>query len=561
MEDGATALGVEWSGQAGPVLVQWRFTPRGGSASAWSELPVEEHGPDPGTAESRSSRRASDPVLTTDPGSVEFRILGASVARGMQAFRQPVPSASTLRSAAAAAAVESVGTSAPAIRSRAAWGADESLRRGGPSYGAVKGEVVHHTVNANTYAADDVPALIRAIYQYHVVKNGWNDIGYNFLIDRFGRVWEGRHGGADRPVVGAHSPGVNSWTTAAAAIGDFSRSGTTVPAAVTTAYRDLFAWKARLHQLDPDWTVNLGGETQRSISGHRDNTGTECPGAALYARIPAITSATSAATPNSPALTVRRDADNGGGNDVLARDGQGRLALATADETGALQDPRTKTTLDPAGLDQLRIAGDWDGDGAVDVLGRVVSSGDLNLYAGDGAGGFKPPVRVGNGWNTMRIMTTVGDLTGDRHPDIVAATKVDSELRVYPGNGRGGFLAPRVIGNRWNGVASLVGVGDWDRDGDSDLMGVTTRGVPIVYANSGTGLLANGPQLNFQAPSGAIVTAVGDVTGDALVDLVVKDAAGTVRVAASTADRAVIRWVAQSAETALAWQDLTPYGG
>lgn len=562
-----SAVGVSWSGAAPRGVIQWRFRSPGGSTGDWSELPADAHGPDAGSAEAQGARSASEPLLTTEPGAVELRVLGGTAAQAAslritvdEAGASPVGETPEARSAAAGDAAQDA-VAAPTIRSRAAWGADESIRKGEPSYGAVKGEVVHHTVNANTYTADQVPSLIRGIYEYHVLHNGWNDIGYNFLIDRFGRIWEGRYGGTTRPVVGAHSPGANSWSTGVAAIGNYTSSGTTVPAAVTTAYRDLFAWKAKLHQLDPDWTVNLGGKTQRSISGHRDNIQTECPGAALYARIPAITSATSAAVPNSPALTVRRDADNAGDNDVLTVDSSGRLALVHADGAGALQSPEEKTSLPPAGFDMLRVAGDWDGDGAVDVLGRLASNGGLYLYPGDGSGGFRAPVKVGTGWNTMRIMTSVGDVTGDRVPDLIAATKVDSELRVYPGDGKGSFLRPKIIGYRWNGIRSIVGVGDWDRDGDSDLLGITTAGVPIVYRNAGGGALGNGPTLNFSAPAGSVVTAIGDVTSDSSVDLVVKDAAGTVRVAAGTADPAVIRWVTQSAATVTTWRTLTPYEG
>ncbi|EAP97508.1 hypothetical protein JNB_18598 [Janibacter sp. HTCC2649] len=570
-----SAVGVTWSGATPRGVLQWRFLPTSGEVGTWSELPLDAHGPDAGSAEAAGARRASEPLLTTQPGSVELRVLGGDTARTTslrvtvdEAGAAPVDAAPTSRSATAPDATQgsqdsqsAAGAAAPTILTRAAWGADESLRKGEPSYGAVKGEVVHHTVNANTYAADQVPSIIRAIYDYHVNHNGWNDIGYNFLIDRFGRTWEGRYGGIARPVVGAHSPGVNSWTTSAAAIGTFTSSGTTVPTAITTAYTKLFAWKASLHQLDPDWTVNLGGKTQRSISGHRDNVETECPGAALYARIPAITTATSAATPNTPALTVRRDADNAGDNDVLTLDGSQRLALVHADGAGALQAPEVKTSLAPAGFDMLRVAGDWDGDGAVDVLGRLASNGGLYLYPGDGTGGFRTPVKVGTGWNTMRIMTSVGDVTGDRVPDLLAATSSDSELRVYPGDGKGSFLKPKVVGYRWNGIRSIVGVGDWDRDGDSDVLGITTAGVPLIYGNAGGGVLSNGPQLNFVAPQGSVVMAIGDATSDSLSDLVVKDASGTVRVAAGTADPSVIRWVTQSPETVTTWRGLKPFEG
>lgn len=566
VRDRTSVVGVTWTGSTASAVLQWRFRAAGGTAGAWTELPSESHGPDAGTSEAAMAPRASEPLLTTDPGSVELRVLGgaASDASALLATVDEVSSvpqdatATATTTAPSRAAAAEAG--APIVRTRADWGADESIRKGRPSYGAVKGEVVHHTVNANTYSAADVPSLIRGIYQYHVTRNGWNDVGYNFLIDRFGQIWEGRAGGATKAVVGAHSPGVNSWTTSAAAIGSFTSSGTTVPTAITTAYRDLFAWKARLHQLDPDWTVNLGGKTQHSISGHRDNIATACPGAALYARLPALRTATRAATPATPDLTVRRDADNQGNNDVLVTTATGRLALVHGTD-GQLAMADTTSDIEVSGLDLVRVVGDWDGDGAVDIAARVRTTGALKLYAGDGSGGFRTPVQIGNGWNTIRIMTSVGDVTGDRRPDLIAATSTDSELRVYPGNGSGSFLSPKVIGQGWQGIRSIVGIGDWNRDGSADLLGVTTAGAPIVYTNAGGGVLRTGPTLNFTAPRGATVSAIGDATGDTLNDLVVRDADGRVRVAAGSANAAVVRWVKQSPETAREWRSLTAHEG
>lgn len=114
----------------------------------------------------------------------------------------------------------------PEVYSRAQWGADESLRSGTPSYGEVDGGVIHHTVNANDYSRADVPSILRSVHAYHTQSRGWSDIGYNFLIDRFGRIWEGRYGGITRPVMGAHTLGYNGVTFGTSAIGNFE---TTAP--------------------------------------------------------------------------------------------------------------------------------------------------------------------------------------------------------------------------------------------------------------------------------------------------------------------------------------------
>ena len=80
---------------------------------------------------------------------------------------------------------------------------------------------VHHTVNSNDYAPEDVPALLRGIYRYHTKNLGWSDVGYNFLVDRFGGIWQGRAGGSALAVRGAHTLGFNSTSTGIAVIGNF----------------------------------------------------------------------------------------------------------------------------------------------------------------------------------------------------------------------------------------------------------------------------------------------------------------------------------------------------
>ena len=104
---------------------------------------------------------------------------------------------------------------------RAQWGADEAYRSGPPSYGVVRCAFVHHTVNANTYTRAQAPALVRGIYYYHTQVNGWRDIGYNFLIDRFGTIYEGRYGGVAKAVIGAQVLGFNAMSTGVALIGTF----------------------------------------------------------------------------------------------------------------------------------------------------------------------------------------------------------------------------------------------------------------------------------------------------------------------------------------------------
>jgi hypothetical protein len=186
----------------------------------------------------------------------------------------------------------------PPIIPRSGWGADESIRRAAPLYAdTVRLAIVHHTVNTNDYTPAQSAAIVRGIYTYHVKGNGWNDIGYNFLVDKYGQVFEGRYGGVDRPVVGAHSLGFNTGSVGVAVIGTYQT--TQISSAAQRALVQLLAWRLDVAHVDPLSTATMtsGGNskypagtqvTLHAISGHRDVYPTDCPGNALYARLPAI---------------------------------------------------------------------------------------------------------------------------------------------------------------------------------------------------------------------------------------------------------------------------------
>jgi len=183
----------------------------------------------------------------------------------------------------------------PRIVTRRGWGADESLRDSGFVYTKkVKAAFVHHTASGNNYSCSQAPSVIRSIYSYHVVSSGWRDIGYNFLIDKCGNIYEGRAGGVAKPVMGAHTLGFNSDSMGIAVIGSF---GDSKPSdAALTAIAQLTAWKLGLFGADPRGKTYLksgGGNLYQKglnvrlnvISGHRDGFATECPGRLLYSKL------------------------------------------------------------------------------------------------------------------------------------------------------------------------------------------------------------------------------------------------------------------------------------
>ena len=206
----------------------------------------------------------------------------------------------------------------PPIISRLAWGANEAIRRAPPRYATSVGfAIVHHTAGTNSYTAAQSAAIVRGIEVYHVKGNGWDDIGYNFLVDRYGQVFEGRYGGVDKNVIGAHAEGFNTGSVGVAVLGTYG--STAPPSAALSALEGLLAWRLDVAHVDPLSTLTWMSSgnarfaagvpvTLRAVSGHRDTGFTTCPGAALYAKLGAIAQVTAASgLPKLYAPSVRGD--------------------------------------------------------------------------------------------------------------------------------------------------------------------------------------------------------------------------------------------------------------
>jgi hypothetical protein len=294
-------VGVTWRAGTGGRLGVLLRTHGAHGWTGWSALDPSAPAPD---SDGPTTRAGTEPSWTGPSDAYQLRVDVRS-GRLPQDVRVELvdPGTSPADAAVGQAAPASSAQAAaaqPTIYTRRQWGADEALRSGSPSYSpTIRTGFVHHTVNANDYTKAEVPAIIRGIYAYHTLSNGWSDIGYNFLVDKFGRLWEGRYGGMARPVIGAHTGGFNYDTFAVSAIGNFETAS--APAAMTDAIAHLMAWKLSLSYRNPlgyATLTSVGGGTSKYsygtnvkvhvISGHRDVGLTACPGINLYNKVPAI---------------------------------------------------------------------------------------------------------------------------------------------------------------------------------------------------------------------------------------------------------------------------------
>src|SRR5215212_2407587 len=245
----ARFVGFSWPEQAAVGTVWLRARTRTGW-SGWREVEQAADGPDATSREYRPGRAYSDGQwLDAGTNEIQLRVDAPSAGSGSRAGAGSDAKGGAAAEGGAGAQAAPTGpttsTAQPRIISRAGWGADERIRRAAPVYSdTVKAAFVHHTVQSNSYSPSESAALIRADYLYHVRSRGWNDIGYNFLVDRYGRVFEGRYGGITRAVLGAHAGGFNTDSTGVALLGTFTIARPTAP--MLAGLERLLAWKLDL---------------------------------------------------------------------------------------------------------------------------------------------------------------------------------------------------------------------------------------------------------------------------------------------------------------------------
>ncbi|MEV8320717.1 FG-GAP-like repeat-containing protein [Streptomyces sp. NPDC059900] len=451
----------------------------------------------------------------------------------------------------------------PPMISRAAWGADESQVEDPPEYiDKVKAVFVHHTVGTNDYSCAQSPALVRGIMTYHVETEGWNDLGYNFLVDKCGQVFEGRGGGTDLPVRGAHTYGFNGESAGIAVLGDFEGdpatnkpAGKPTRAALQSVAR-VAAWKLGQYEGNPSGKVTLTaaddtgvwkkGDTPslNTISGHRDGFATACPGKNLYSKLTEIRRYATSAGRNSAAPTA--DFNRDGITDLVAgtpkaSGGVGSLTVVPGGLDGPVSSSKKTLTQSSPGVPGASEAGDnwaaataWgdlNGDGYADLVIGAPGEDDATnkdrgavtmLYGPDFTSGTDmqladdfhyPGAKFGSA-------VAVGDFNADGKADVFAASTGTGgtwAARFKAGNEVGGTLTSGDTAISYADAAS----GDFNRDGYADVA-LTYRdqaGLGKVQWFKGTrsGL----SRVGSLSVKGGRSVAVGDVNGNGYDDLVI----------------------------------------
>jgi hypothetical protein len=283
-------VGAEWNGAAS-ADVWLRGRRLHGAWSRWAKL-------DPSEQPMRSGA-GTEPIWVGGYDVVQLR-----ASRPLAGLRLSFVRIDRGASASRAPRTISVPMPPPAggtldIVPRSAWGAARCKPRVTAGYGQVDFALVHHTTTLNSYSPSQSASIVLGICLFHRDVNGWNDIGYNMLVDKYGQVFEGRQGGIDGQVVGAHAGGFNAVATGVATLGDFS--STRLSDAGINALAHVLAWKLSLDGVPAEGrttVVSAGGPftpfrqgtrvSVNRISGHRDVDSTACPGDALYGQLPGL---------------------------------------------------------------------------------------------------------------------------------------------------------------------------------------------------------------------------------------------------------------------------------
>jgi hypothetical protein len=336
--------------------------------------------------------------------------------------------------------------------------------------------VVHHTESANEYSQAQAPGVVLAITKFHRDTRGWNDVGYNFLVDRFGTVYEGRFGGVDRNVVGAHAQGFNTGSVGVALLGTYEDVAPSE--AAQDAIARLIAWRLDVAHVDPTaFLTFISGGSDRyptgvpvllnGVSGHRDTGFTACPGDVLYGRLGTI--AASARGVGGVKIFEPKAAVSGSSIRVRARLSQSQswaVAFKGANGAEAARGGGTGTAVDWT----------WESAGApAGAYTFTISAGAARPASGTlRAGGGAAPLAIG----TLAAEPGAISPNGDGQADGTTLTyslSASANVTIQITDAIGGVIAT-VVDRVWTGAGEHALELDGDALPDGTYTVVVTAG-------------------------------------------------------------------------------------
>ncbi len=316
-------LGVTWpfgadvAGLAPQVRVR-----ADGTWSDWQALEIDGDVATPGSPDAAHQRGGTAPLWVGDADAVQLSF-AARPAAGPDGMRlvlidagdAPAGTAANARTstaatgelastaaAAVAPELQAVATGAPVVITREQWGARPAACASDIAAGLVSA-VVHHTAGNDYGTVAEAIAQIKGDQRYHIEDRGWCDLGYNFVVDKWGNIYEGRDDSLTKPIIGAHTGGANTGQVGVAMLGTYT--SVTPSDATQAAVAQIIGWRLGAYHVDPMGTRTYIGATGSKfpvgstqtlpvVAGHRDYGATECPGNAGYPVVPAIRAAAAA---------------------------------------------------------------------------------------------------------------------------------------------------------------------------------------------------------------------------------------------------------------------------
>lgn len=576
-----TMLGVTWQSATSDITVEFRASAQG----VWSDWTTAEVDTDPG-----AGRGGTEPLFIGASDGVEVRLVGTSASSSASDAKvtllNPQQVASDAAPAKLAPAAATSGVEAPAIITRAGWGADEGLLATNgqdcvpPRYtNSIKAVIVHHTAGSNNYTREQAAGIVRGIYRYHVVDRGWCDIGYNALVDQYGQVFEGRHGGLLYPVHGAHA---GSWNTETFGISMMMDSNTAQPtSAGLSALTRTIAWKLANNYVDPSGTVTLAGKNINVISGHGDVMATDCPGTNLRNYLPTLRTNVKTAMQGWQGSAIYQRWDGLGGVSgnlgrpfMMEHDFEGGRRTEFAGgaiwqtTTGALY-WSDKATIAATNREGFAATGwptadrrilDWGPTSAAVTTfqkGEVYSSPETQGHLVSGAildwlrrnpGEFRAmglpttdqetlsdgSVRQGFEHQVLTITADgkvtfasgeLGDRDGDRLADLVLVDAAANRLWWARTTADvTGQVDPTPLGYGWTAFNWISQVPDQNGDHMSELVGRTNDGTLLLYLSSGTNTYHSARKIGHGWDGIRNLVVMPDMNGDGAAELYAIDA-------------------------------------